>query len=66
MVNCYFKIKLGVLEFNVVVDVIIVDYYGLILMIKENYNMYILFGMNGGMVIDMVINGEIWMCNCEV
>lgn len=35
-------------------------------MTKENYNMHILFGMNGGMVTDTVINGEIRMRNREV
>lgn len=66
MANRYFKTKLGVLEPNGAADVIIVDYHGPTPMTKENYNMHILFGMNGGMVTDTVINGEIRMRNREV
>ena len=66
MANRYFKTKLGVLEPNAAADVIIVDYHGPTPMTKENYNMHILFGMNGGMVTDTVINGEIRMRNREV
>jgi len=66
MANRYFEKKLGVLETAAAADVIVLAYQGPTPMTQENYNGHILFGMNGSMVTDTIINGQIRMRNREV
>lgn len=61
MANRYFDTKLGVLETDAAADVIVLDYKAATPMTKDNYNMHILFGMNGKNVTDTIVNGEIKM-----
>lgn len=64
--NRYFDTRLGVLEPEAAADVIVVDYKGPTPMNGSNYNGHILFGMNGAMVTDTIIAGEIKMRSREV
>lgn len=66
MANRYFDTKLGVLEKDAAADVIVLDYQAATPMTKDNYNMHILFGMNGKNVTDTIINGEIKMKDRQV
>jgi len=64
--NRYFETPLGVLEEGAAGDVIVVDYYGSTPLNGSNYNGHILFGMNGAMVRDTIIAGEVKMRNREL
>ena len=66
MANRYFDTKLGVIKPEAAADVIVVDYYGPTPMNSSNVNGHILFGVNGSMVTDTIIAGEIKMRNREV
>ena len=66
MANRYFDTKLGVLEAEAAADVIVVDYYGPTPMDGSNVNGHILFGVNGGMVTDTIIAGDVKMRSREL
>ncbi|MHC5248426.1 putative aminohydrolase SsnA [Enterococcus sp. LJL90] len=66
MANRHFKTKLGVLEPEAAADVIVVDYQGPTPMTAANPNGHILFGVNGAMVRDTIIDGVVKMRNREV
>jgi len=66
MANRYFDTKLGVIEPEAAADIIVVNYYGPTPMDASNVNGHILFGVNGSMVTDTIIAGEIKMRNKEV
>lgn len=64
--NSQFETKLGVLEENAAADIIVVDYHGPTPLTASNPNGHILFGVNGAMVRDTIIAGEVKMRNREV
>ncbi|MBW4801982.1 putative aminohydrolase SsnA [Loigolactobacillus coryniformis] len=66
MANRLFKTKLGVLDAGAAADVIVVDYQAPTPITADNYNSHILFGVNGRMVNDTIINGQVRMRNREV
>ncbi|MCH4170729.1 MAG: putative aminohydrolase SsnA [Lactobacillus sp.] len=66
MANRYFDTKLGVLEPDAAGDVIVLDYNAPTPITKDNYNMHILFGMNGGNVRDTIIAGTVRMKDYQV
>nr|SFZ88563.1 SsnA protein [Loigolactobacillus rennini] len=66
MANRLFNTKLGVLEPGAAADVIVVDYQSPTPVTADNYNGHILFGVNGRMVNDTIINGQVRMRNREV
>ena len=66
MANRYFDTKLGVLEAEAAADVIVIDYKGPTPMDHTNYNGHLLFGVNGSMVTDTIIAGEVRMRNREI
>ncbi|MCL2865404.1 MAG: putative aminohydrolase SsnA [Lachnospiraceae bacterium] len=66
LANRYFDTKLGVLEADAAADVIVVDYLGPTPLDGDNVNGHILFGVNGAMVRDTVIDGVVKMRNREV
>jgi putative selenium metabolism protein SsnA len=66
MANRLFETNLGVLDAGAAADVIVVDYQAPTPITADNYNSHILFGVNGRMVNDTIINGQVRMRNREV
>ncbi|PNS01305.1 chlorohydrolase [Petrotoga miotherma DSM 10691] len=60
------NLKIGKIKENFPADLIIVDYISPTPVEKDNVYSHILFGMNGGMVDTVIIDGKIIMDNREV